>query len=103
MFIFMLVVICSPDPSISVEVLHHLGLNELFYYCDVHPEPNTDYNYTIQWYLSTEASIKTEIKQFDSMKLTDSFRNLTAMTESILRKNGIEEFPYVVSTCKSRF
>ena len=86
-----------------MEVLHHSGQNELFYYCDIFPEPNADYNYTIQWYISNETSVKTEIKTFLSMKFDEQFRNSTALTESLLKNNGVEEFPYVVSTHKSQF
>ena len=86
----------SLDPTISVAVLQHSGQNELHYYCDIYPEPDTDYNYTIQWYLSVETSFKKEIETFEPLKFDEEFRNLTALTESQLKYNGIEAFPYTV-------
>ena len=80
-----------------MEVLRHSGQNELFYYCHIFPEPGTDYNYTILWFVSHEKSPRTEIEQFDSMKYDENFRNMTAITESMLRNNGVKAFPYVVS------
>ena len=100
-FVSLLNFLDPAEPSISAEVMRHAGINELFYYCDIIPEPDTDYNYTIHWNIANETSTKSERLSFESMRFDKEFRKSTALTESKLKSSGVDTFPYIV--CKILF
>ena len=102
-FLSILLNLDPAKPNISAEVMKHAGINELFYYCDLIPEPDTDYNYTINWFITNETVTKSKLLSLRARKLDKEFRTSTSLTESHLKSKGIHRFPYAVRNISSPF
>lgn len=80
----------SISPVISVKVLRLQpdDQNELFFYCEFTPATGTDYYYTVEWYQSSGLALTSHIWTANPTKYSDSFKEQTALRETVLRQNG---------------